>query len=236
MIEICRDHSVYGKEKPIPSSTDTGAALCMHFGFGPMHNYQTTGGFIVALKDNDIQIWVTCTSAPCTAIWKPLWFDILDKLPLVELVGPFPSHSYQPECLWWKHEVLHRLVLMNYETRLKAYKQERDSLENSFFQRVKKSNTQNDSNERLSVEEKVSISRQCFKEAEEKEIEWINRVKVLPKGDNMSVGYSLTFNFHNFRAKMGEDLANKGSLLKDLVYVVIIVAPLIALLFFLIFF
>jgi secernin len=70
---------------------------------------QTTSSMVAHLTDSPLT-WITGTSAPCISIFKP--------------IGPVGTYELKPlpltydkkdeSLLWWKHEHLHRLVIMNY--------------------------------------------------------------------------------------------------------------------------
>lgn len=53
----------------------TGADLCMHAGFGPVRISQSVGSLVSHLRPDGATHWVTATSTPCTAVFKPVWLD-----------------------------------------------------------------------------------------------------------------------------------------------------------------
>ncbi|MFW9928503.1 MAG: C69 family dipeptidase [Candidatus Thorarchaeota archaeon] len=76
-------------------------------------------------KNNSIH-WFTGTSSPCTSLFKPF------------VTGSSTDYFqggkyYQDESLWYKHERLHRLILMDYQNLLQVYQNERDQLEENYI-------------------------------------------------------------------------------------------------------
>jgi secernin len=107
--------------------------------------------------------WATGTSAPCTGIFKPVWFNgrVLPN------IGPEPGDAYDPGCLWWFHEDLHRAVLEDYEHRMSLFREERDALEARFLATAPDKHP----------EKRYEFSVTAFEEARIKTGQWIKRVK-----------------------------------------------------------
>jgi dipeptidase len=98
------------------------AAPCMHAG-GVVANSQTTASWVADLRPNSIRHWVTGTSAPCTALFKPVRVE--DALDL----GPVPTDRADGGSLWWRHERLQRRVMRDPVRLRPLFAAERDSLE-----------------------------------------------------------------------------------------------------------
>ena len=94
---------------------------------------QSTGSLVAHLKPGMQTFWVTGTSAPCTGIFKPVWFEG-EVLPDI---GPSPEGTYDPRTLWWRHKELHRSILLDYSSRMEAYRSERDELEASYLEQAR---------------------------------------------------------------------------------------------------
>ncbi len=124
---------------------------------------QSTGSLMAHLTPGLQTYWVTGTSAPCTGIFKPVWFN--DRV--LPDIGPEPGDAYDPRCLWWFHEDLHRAVLEDYEYRVSLFREERDALEDRFLERA--------SNQ--GAEKQYDISLAAFEEARINTEKWIKRVK-----------------------------------------------------------
>ncbi len=155
-MKILRSHGASAGPSWCPDRAVTGAEVCMHAGFGPVRGSQTTGSLIVQIKDGQATAWVTATAAPCTSIFKPLW--IAAGTPWRE---PAPGGVFSADCLWWRHELLHRWIIKNYPARITALLAERDDLEAGFIERAG------------GPGDCASVSRDCFQAAEAAEKRWL---------------------------------------------------------------
>jgi secernin len=124
---------------------------------------QSTGSLIAHLRSGLQTYWATGTSAPCTGIFKPLWFS--DRV--LPDIGPEPGGTYDSRCLWWFHEDLHRSVLEDYQHRISLYRRERDELEEQFLEKATAQLPEN----------QWEFSVAAFEEARKKTEQWIERVK-----------------------------------------------------------
>lgn len=147
----------------------TGATVCMHAGAGPVRNSQSVGSMVARLTPSVSTAWVTGTSAPCTSIFKPVWIDA--GYPLDE---PALQGRYDPRCLWWRHEKLHRLTLEDYSTRLACYQADRDRLEAQFFAGEELIASQDAGARR-------AFSAACFEQAEAATAQWTERIAAAPR-------------------------------------------------------
>lgn len=149
-----------------------GATVCMHAGAGPVRNAQSVGSMVAHLKDGLNTAWLTATSAPCTGVFKPVWLDA--GLPIEE---PALTGKYDPACLWWRHERLHRVVLENYPERTALIREEQERLEAQFTARAGKSG--------LTLEARRVLSRDCFQAAEQALATWLEQVETRPSRRNL---------------------------------------------------
>jgi len=163
MASILRDHR--GKKDPRPGLA--GADICMHASLGPIRISQTTGSLIVYLAPDAPLIFATGSAAPCTGVFKPFWVDTAPGM------GKRPDGCFDPESLFWSHELLHREVLQNYPERLASYRDERDSLEEEFIQGAF-------GLQGAGREERKAFSETCLKKASEAEQRWLEIVKKIP--------------------------------------------------------
>ncbi|MCJ7716498.1 MAG: C69 family dipeptidase, partial [Anaerolineales bacterium] len=164
MAAILRDHNTH-----IDSSTGiAGADICMHASLGPIRVSQSTGSMIVSLQEENPQVFVTGTSAPCTGIFKPVWVDAPPEK------KPVPTSQYDAKTLFWSHERLHREVIRNYQDRLITYQSDRDSLEEDFIRGAMKL-------KEASREERLAYSETCFQKAARAEENWLDRVRDIPE-------------------------------------------------------
>lgn len=144
--------------------------ICVHSGPSLTRPDQSTGSLVSILK-KDFQIhWFTGTSAPCTSIFKPFTFK--GELPDM---GPSPEKKFQAGSLWWDHEILHRLIIRDYPTRIGVIENERDELERSFINQAKKLREAN-----ASEKEWGEFSRNCIEKSKAVEQEWLKKVKEMP--------------------------------------------------------
>lgn len=124
-----RLHGMLRKPGWRPDRAVTGADVCMHAGFGPVRVSQTTGSMVVHLMADGMTVWVTATAAPCLSIYKPVWFT--SGLPWAG--EPAPQGKYDEACVWWRHEAMHRAVLMSYPELAPQIQTERDASERGFL-------------------------------------------------------------------------------------------------------
>jgi len=167
-MKILRDHGPAADEDWEPGKRLVGAEVCMHASFGPVRGSQTTGSMVSHLANDGDTHWLTGTSAPCTSIFKPIWFD--SGLPDM---GKSPAGKYDEAALWWRHENLHREILRDYATRIKVVQNEREHLEPEFIEGSKDA-------ARKSIEDKLKFSDSCFANAEKIEDAWLRKIKPMP--------------------------------------------------------
>ena len=167
-IRFLRDHGPDADQDWTPAKGLTGAEVCMHAGFGPVRVSQATGSMVSRLSPDGDTHWLTGTSAPCTSIFKPVWMDggIPD-------VGPTLTGTYDELTLWWNHENLHREILRDYAGRIQVLASERDQLEKEFFETAW-------DGAGLSARRKKEITEACFKEAQQAEARWLEKVRTKP--------------------------------------------------------
>jgi secernin len=140
--------------------------LCVHAGNGLTRNSGTTGSLAAHLTSGAQTFWATGTSAPCISIFKPVRFteNVLPDL------GPTPGETYNQTSCWWRHEMLHRLVLEDYRDRSGQFTAERDRLQSELLKHVADSSGQDIS----------GITRDAFREAAAVTDGWISLVKDRP--------------------------------------------------------
>jgi dipeptidase len=159
--DTLRSHGI-GNSHWSPDHSVLDQQVCMHAGFGPVRNSQTTGSMVAHLTaGQEPTYWITATAAPCTSVYKPVW--ISSGMPDI---GPEPTAKMNSDALWWQHEKLHRTVLQDYARRIELFRQDRDQLEELFLNAVDKPKF----NRRI-------LSEQCFEQASYKEYEWLEKVK-----------------------------------------------------------
>jgi dipeptidase len=138
--------------------------VCAHAGYGPVRISQSTGSWVSHLAaDGTATHWVTATSAPCTSVFKPLWFD--GGMPDT---GPRPGPAYDVRSLWWRHEDLHRSTLRDYARLLPLYAAERNALEARFRDEAAAART---------AQDRARCSASAFAEASRAEERWLEAVR-----------------------------------------------------------
>jgi dipeptidase len=161
---VLRDHHGDGYR---PDSHSFYDRLCAHAANRiSRHSAQTTGSLVAHLADKGNIYWATGTSAPCTGIFKPVWFG---PNPLPDM-GPLPERGFHPDALWWRHEMLHRTVLLDFPNRLNAYREERDALERGLLEEAS----------RAAPEERSKVSERAFAQARDATDRWTEQVRALP--------------------------------------------------------
>jgi dipeptidase len=176
IMSTLRDHNIKQSEfQDWDPSKGSMKSPCMHYKSFVTPS-QSTGSHVAHLK-KDLQVhWVTGTSAPCTGIFKPVF---LPKCGLKREI-PRGKEYYDSDSLWWKHEKLHRLVLMDYQKRLNAYREERNELEANFIEKTR--NEMKRFSFPLNDEEiatLISLTEEAFQTSIKKTEEWIERVQEL---------------------------------------------------------
>ena len=104
----------------------TSASICMH-ATGLTNPSQTTGSMIAEIREElPATIWLTGTSTPCLSVYKP--FFIGSKWE-IDTPGNKADNS-----LWWQAELLHRSICKDYQKGFLLIKQDRQALQEQFFQ------------------------------------------------------------------------------------------------------
>ena len=70
-----------------------------------------TGSWSPTSGPHGVMAWVTGTSGNCVSIFKPVFLGV--DLPDL---GPYPTEHFDPRSLWWKHELLHRRAMADFDT------------------------------------------------------------------------------------------------------------------------
>lgn len=190
MIQALRDHPSGNGNHWQPQDSLFVQDVCMHVGYGPIRDSQSTASMVVHLDSKRPTIFVTGTSAPCTSIFKPIWLDA--SLPDL---GPAPGATYDSKSMFWQHELLHRAVIKDYEPRIAAFATERDALEVQFVEGgLDIANS--------SSSKRGKFSSDSFSKAKEKEGDWLARVEQVPARPRGSFLYQMAWKKFNQQADM----------------------------------
>jgi secernin len=191
MMSILRDHGPDAVQNsrwhPAPANPKT---LCYHAGFGPTRNSQSAGSLVMHLAKAMDTAWVTGTAAPCTGIFKPVWL----QAGLPEL-GPSPEGTYNPETLWWKHEMLHRAIIQDYPARSAILIPTRDALETEFMEGISRLTGTN-------PEILAAYTERCFERAARFTAEMTPLIQAVPLSDTLPPLYRLAWRQYNNQAKI----------------------------------
>lgn len=160
-IGLLRDHGDVGADWA-PDTGVTGQTVCAHAGFGPIRVAQSTGSMVAHVTADDVTVWLTGTSAPCTSVFKPVWFD--GGLP----DEPRPGERFDASTLWWRHELLHRETLRNYPERMAAFTQDRNDLEGEFLAGA------------ATAGDRAAFTADCFAQASDAEKTGLDAVHGIP--------------------------------------------------------
>ena len=124
MFEIMRHHGL-GYH---PASAGAHRNICVHA--GPQDNrwWQADGVMVTDVGAHGVMAWLTATSGNCVSIFKPVFMgmDLPD-------IGPLPAETFEPRTLWWKHELLHRRVMADFDNLVPEIRQDFDHLEDEFL-------------------------------------------------------------------------------------------------------
>ncbi len=171
-----------------------GTDVCMHSSYGIIRDSNSAGSLIVHLDKNHPTIFVTGTASPCTSLFKPVWMDA--SLPDI---GPAPADEYDLRSLFWQHELVHRATIQDYEARIAAYLDERDTTEKGFIDGALNIAS-------ASAAKRAKFSADCFEQALTIEANWYERVKQIPAKPKWTWIYNYAWNQFNKQANMPADL------------------------------
>ncbi|MCH7763952.1 MAG: C69 family dipeptidase [Candidatus Marinimicrobia bacterium] len=166
---LLRDH---GTEPYRPDSHFFMNQLCAHSANSiARHASQSVGSMVAHLSDNGFTAWVTGTSAPCTALFKPI--DITDAQLLENKI---PGKVFDADSLWWRHEKLHRSILQDYANRIKIIEREQREFEKTLINSFSTS----------TGAEKMDITLKAFKNADALTTKWLTKLNSSTPLSNMS--------------------------------------------------
>ncbi|HTP01329.1 MAG TPA: C69 family dipeptidase [Anaerolineales bacterium] len=148
-----------------PASAQTHRNVCIHA--GPQENrwWQADGVMVTEAGADGILIWLTGTSGNCVSIFKPVFMgmDLPD-------IGPTPTEHFDPRSLWWKHEMLHRRAMADFDELVPVIRAEFDELEDEFLAEAEtvRGGTQ---------DEKRDFMEYAFRKAMDATEDWIARLR-----------------------------------------------------------
>jgi dipeptidase len=148
-----------------PASADAHRNICIHA--GPQENrwWQADGVMVTDVGEYGILIWVTGTSGNCVSIFKPVFMGL--DLPQI---GPTPGEHFDPRSLWWKHELLHRRAMADFDNLVPEIRKDFDVLEHEFL-------CESESVRKGTLEEKRDFMEYCFQKSMLATENWIARLR-----------------------------------------------------------
>jgi dipeptidase len=163
MMAILRDHGETAGPDWHPQDATSGS-ICMHAADGARRG-QSVGSLVSDLRPGGAVHWVTGGSAPCTALFKPVFVE--DGLPEQ---GPRPGGAFDAETLWWRHEALHRAALTDFPEFQREIAEERTQVEADFARRL-------ESVRGGTANERKRLVESCWREAARIEAAWLRRIR-----------------------------------------------------------
>jgi hypothetical protein len=85
-------------------------------------------------------------------------------------LGPYPTEHFDPAALWWKHELLHRRAMADFENLVPEIRADFDRLEDEFL-------AQADAVKKGTPGEKREFMDYCFRQALAATEDWIARLR-----------------------------------------------------------
>ncbi len=177
--------SAWRVDKPI-----SGMTVCAHTGVGPIRISQTTGSMVSQLSTQESLHWLTATAAPCTSIFKPIWME--SGIPVE---NEQPTATYNEASRWWRHEVLHREILRDYDKRIEILRNQRNRVESAnvtMAQKMMKSSTM----------QKRAFTFKCFEEEDRLTEEWQREIDSMKSSHRNMFYYSAYLKSLNKKAKI----------------------------------
>jgi dipeptidase len=164
MFDIMRQHG----DGYHPARAEAHRNICVHA--GPQENrwWQADGVMVTDSNPDGLMAWATGTSGNCVSIFKPVFLGI--DLPNT---GPTPTESFNPKSLWWKHELLHRRAMADFDTLVPEIRKDFDALEEAFLAEA-------ETVRKGAQAEKRDFMEYCFQRALQATEGWIARLRARP--------------------------------------------------------
>jgi hypothetical protein len=164
MFDIMRQHG----EGYHPARAEAHRNICVHA--GPQENrwWQADGVMVTDAGPDGLIAWATGTSGNCVSIFKPVFLGV--DLPDI---GPTPTERFNPDSLWWKHELLHRRAMADFDNLVPEIRQDFDALEEAFMAEA-------ETLKKAAQAEKRDFMESCFQRALQATEGWIARLRARP--------------------------------------------------------
>ena len=148
-----------------PATAPVHTNVCVHAGPQEDRQWQATGAMVSEARPDGIVGWFTATASNCLSIFKPVF-------PGIELpdIGTYPNEQYDQTSLWWKHELMHRRVMADFDNLMPIIRKDFDAIEADFLKEAP-------SVLRSEAKQKKEFVEHCFHQAEEATEKWIKRLE-----------------------------------------------------------
>lgn len=150
-----------------PATAPMHNCLCMHAGPQPDRWWQADGVMVTDVGAHGVLAWVTGTSGNCVSIFKPVFLGV--DLPDI---GPYPTERFDPRALWWKHELLHRRAMADFDGLAPEIREDFDEIEAGFLEQA-------ETVKRGTLAEKKDFMEYCFRTAMDATEQWIAELRML---------------------------------------------------------
>lgn len=144
-----------------PATSKVHRNICIHVGTGAYQAWQAVGAMVAEMSASGAMGWFTGTSGNCLSIFKPVFTGV----DLPELAGA-PTEQFNPKTMWWKHELLHRRAMTDFDGFVPAVRKDFDALEDSFIAAAP-------TVLKGTAAEKKQFMDDCFRRADEATDQWI---------------------------------------------------------------
>jgi dipeptidase len=163
MFDLMRHHG----EGYHPATAEAHTNICVHA--GPQENrwWQADGVLVTDVGSHGVLAWVTGTSGNCVSIFKPVFMGV--DLPDI---GPYPTEHFDPHSLWWKHELLHRRAMADFDELVPEIREDFDEIEEEFLEQA-------ESVKRGTLAEKKDFMDYCFRTAMDATENWIAELRMM---------------------------------------------------------
>jgi len=111
-----------------PATAPVHTNICIHAGPSECRQWQATGAMVSEVGSDGVMGWFTATSANCLSIFKPVFLGV--ELPDL---GPYPGEQYNPDSLWWQHELMHRRAMADFHNLMPEIRHDFDAVEAGFL-------------------------------------------------------------------------------------------------------
>lgn len=164
MFDIMRHHG----EGYHPAKAETHRNICVHAGPQETRWWQADGVMVTDVGPHGVMAWATGTSGNCVSIFKPVFLgmDLPD-------IGPTPTEHFNPDSLWWKHELLHRRAMADFDGLVPEIRADFDALEGQFLAEA-------ETVKLGTPAEKKEFMESCFRRAMQATDGWIARLRAMP--------------------------------------------------------